>query len=365
MVTLALAHDEKSREADDRAVGVWLLVICAMIFAMAIIGAITRLTDSGLSIMEWAPVTGILPPMSQAEWERIFDLYRTIPQYEQINAGMTMAEFKTIFWWEWIHRFWGRLIGMVFLAGFAWFLVRGRMRTGLTPHLVVLFALGGLQGFIGWFMVESGFDDRVSVSQYRLTLHLGLAFLIYVYALWLAIRLLAPEASPSAHARPLRRGLWGFSGLATLTILAGALVAGLNAGLSYNTFPLMDGRLVPSGYALYAPWLANWFENPTAVQFNHRLLAVLTTAAAVGLWVSVRVRATPVGIRRAFDGLLAITIAQFSVGIATLVMVVPISLAVLHQGGAMLVLTATVWTFTRLRPIPRGGHERTAMETAR
>lgn len=360
MATLTLARDEDNRQGDDRAVGVWLLGICAMIFVMAIIGAITRLTDSGLSIMEWAPITGILPPMSHAEWQRLFDLYRTIPQYEQVNAGMTLPEFKTIFWWEWIHRFWGRLIGIVFLAGFAWFLVRGKMREGLAAHLVVLFALGGLQGFVGWFMVESGFAERVSVSHYRLTMHLGLAFLVYVYALWLVIRLLAPEAPASAGAKSLRRGLWGFAGLVALAVLAGALVAGLNAGLSFNTFPLMDGRVVPAGYALYEPWLVNWFENPTAVQFNHRLLGVLTVAAALGLWLWARASGTTKSARRALALLFLAAAGQLTLGIATLVMVVPMSLATLHQGGAMIVLAATVWAFTRLRPAgPRTAEQRT------
>jgi cytochrome c oxidase assembly protein subunit 15 len=227
MAELAIARRREITRSDDRAVGLWLLGVCAMIFAMAVIGAITRLTDSGLSIMEWAPLAGVLPPMSASEWERIFALYKTTAEYQRVNAGMSLAEFREIFWWEWIHRFWGRLIGVVFLAGFLWFLLRGQLRRGLARHLAALFALGGLQGAVGWFMVASGFADRVDVSQYRLMLHLGLALAIYAYALWIAIGLLAPAPAASGEARALRLGLWAFAGLVGLTALAGALVGGL------------------------------------------------------------------------------------------------------------------------------------------
>ena len=333
----------------DRAVGVWLLVVCAMIVAMAVIGAITRLTESGLSIMEWAPVTGVLPPMSQAEWERLFALYRQTAEYQRVNAWMDLADFKTIFWWEWIHRIWGRLIGAVFAAGFLWFLLRGRLHRGLWPHLLALFALGGLQGLIGWIMVASGFGERTDVSQYRLMLHLGMALAIYAYALWLAIRLIAPDPAPSPSAGGLRKGLLAFSGLLAVTLLAGALVAGTNAGLVYNSFPLMDGRIVPPGYLRHAPAWVNAFETPAAVQFNHRVLAIATVLVAAGLWVwARRVPLAPTA-RRAFDCLAVGVAAQVALGIWTLLAVVPVGLGALHQLGAIVVLTLTVWALSRLR----------------
>jgi cytochrome c oxidase assembly protein subunit 15 len=333
----------------DRAVGLWLLGVCGMIVAMAVIGAITRLTESGLSIMEWAPLKGTLPPLGQGEWERLFALYKTIPEYQQVNAGMSLSEFKTIFWWEWIHRLWGRLIGLVFAVGFIWFLLRGRLHRGLWPHLAALFALGGLQGFIGWYMVASGFGDRTDVSQYRLMMHLGMALAIYAYALWVALSLIAPRPEPSPAAVGLRRGLWGVSALVALTILAGALVAGTNAGLAYNTFPLMEGRFVPGNYVLESPAWLNAFENPAAIQFNHRLLAEVTVLAALGLWVWSRRVPLAQGARRACDLLALGCVAQLGLGVWTLLAAVPVWLGAVHQAGAVGVLTLTVWALSRLR----------------
>jgi cytochrome c oxidase assembly protein subunit 15 len=298
--------------------------------------------------MEWAPVSGMLPPMSEAEWQRLFALYKTTPEYQKVNFGMSLSDFRGIFWWEWVHRFWGRLIGVAFLAGFLWFLLGGRLRRSLIPHLAALFALGGLQGAVGWFMVASGFADRVDVSQYRLMLHLGLALAIYAYAFWVAIGLLAPTPAGGADARALRRSLWAFAGLVAATILAGALVAGLNAGLAYNTFPLMEGRFVPAGYGIRSPWIANLFENPTAVQFNHRLLAELTVLAALGLWLWSRRVAIAPAARRAFDLLALGALGQLGLGIATLLLIVPVWLGALHQAGAVVVLSLTVWALTRL-----------------
>ena len=342
--TRAVAH------AGDRAVGLWLLSVAAMIFAMAVIGAITRLTESGLSIMEWAPISGTLPPMSEAEWERLFALYKTIPEYQQINRGMSLAAFKEIFWWEWIHRLWGRLIGALFAGGFLVLLLRGRIRRGLTPHLIAMFALGGLQGFIGWYMVASGFAERTDVSQYRLAAHLGLALAIYAYVLWVAFTLLAPAPPASDGARSLRLGLRAFAGLLAVTILAGALVAGINAGLAYNTFPKMAGEWVPSGYWLREPTWANPFENPAAVQFNHRVLAILTVVAAIGLWVWARTRPLASTARRAFGLLALAAVGQLGLGIWTLLWVVPVWLGAAHQAGALTLLGLTVWALTRLSP---------------
>jgi len=349
MTSATVARQTHAHRADDRAVGAWLLAVCAMIFAMAVIGAITRLTESGLSIMEWAPVSGVLPPTTQAEWERIFALYKRTAEYRELNAGMSLAEFKTIFWWEWVHRLWGRLIGAVFLAGFLWLLLRGKLRRGLAPHLVALFALGGLQGALGWFMVASGFGERTDVSQYRLTLHLGFALMIYVYALALAIRLRWPDAPASPDATAVRRGLWAFAGLLALTIVAGALTAGLNAGMSYNTYPLMAGEVVPSNYGVHTPWWLNGFENVAAVQFNHRLLAHLTVAAGLALWAWSRVARLTDPARRALAWLGLASLGQLVLGVAALLALVPVWLGAAHQAGALAVLTLTVWALTRVR----------------
>ncbi|MBK1668830.1 heme A synthase [Rhodovibrio sodomensis] len=354
MSTLAVSSDRTDRSTaartGDRAVGVWLLSVAGMIFAMAVIGAITRLTESGLSIMEWAPISGTLPPLTQAEWERLFALYKTIPEYQQINRGMSLAEFKEIFWWEWIHRLWGRLIGALFAGGFLILLLRGKIRRALTPHLIAMFALGGLQGLVGWYMVASGFAERTDVSQYRLAAHLGLALLIYAYVLWVAFTLLAPAPAVSSGARGLRLGLRAFAGLLAVTILAGALVAGINAGLTYNTFPKMAGQWVPSGYWIREPTWLNPFENPAAVQFNHRVLAILTVVAALGLWLWARARPLALTARRALGLLALAATAQLGLGIWTLLWVVPVWLGAAHQAGALTLLGLTVWALTRLNP---------------
>ena len=341
--------------ADDRAIAIWLLVCCAMIFAMAVIGAITRLTESGLSIMEWAPVTGALPPLSAAEWERVFAIYRQIPEYTELNGAMTLAEFKAIFWWEYIHRLWGRAIGVVFLVPFLWFLLRGRVRRALAPHLVVMFLLGGLQGGLGWYMVASGFAERTDVSQYRLVAHLGAAVAIYLYILWVALGLLLPNpaASPDPRARRLRGLLVLLAILALVTLASGGFVAGTNAGLIYNTFPLMDGELVPSGYGGIEPWTRNLFENEIAVQFNHRLLAVATATLAFLLWLWARRLELSVRARQACDLVLAMTVLQFGLGVATLLLVVPVGLAALHQAGALGLVSLALWAVFVLRPAPR------------
>lgn len=321
-----------------RPVAVWLLVCCAMIFAIVVIGGVTRLTESGLSITEWRPVTGTIPPLSEQAWREEFAKYQRIPEFQLRNSGMTVEEFKTIFWWEYVHRLWGRLIGLVFFVPFAWFLVRGRIRGRLAWRLGGVFALGALQGALGWYMVASGLVDRVDVSPYRLTAHLGLALVIYAATLWIALNLLRPEAYGTASPR-LRRAAFALCALVFATIVSGGFVAGLDAGMTYNTFPLMDGRLVPAGYLDEEPWWLNLFENVAAVQFNHRLLAVATLVATIAFWIARRRAAARPAERLWIDGLAAAALAQVILGISTLLLVVPIPLAAAHQAGAVVVLT--------------------------
>jgi len=324
-----------------RAVAVWLLCCCAMIFAMVVIGGITRLTVSGLSITEWQPVTGILPPLSATAWAAEFEKYQHIPQYRLINAGMRLADFQTIYWWEYVHRLWGRLIGFAYAVPFLYFLIRGRIPRRLAWPLAGIFALGAAQGALGWYMVESGLADRIDVSQYRLVAHLALALAIYAATLWIALGLMFEQ--PRSEVRSgWRRATEAIIALVALTIAAGGFVAGLHAGLVYNTFPLMDGSLVPTGYAQLQPFVRNWFENVAAVQFDHRLLAMTTAGTVMALWLAARRAPLPRSARLALHALLAAAAAQFALGVSTLLLVVPIPLAAAHQAGAVLLLTAAI-----------------------
>ena len=330
---------------------------------MVAVGGVTRLTLSGLSITEWKPVIGVVPPLSEADWAAEFAKYRQIPEYRAIHPGMTLAEFKDIFYWEYAHRLLGRLIGVVFTAPFLWFLVRRRLPRRLVPSLCGILVLGFAQGGLGWYMVESGLADRVEVSQYRLVAHLALALAIYAAILWTALGIVRHLAPPLPNPPPLagegrvgagwRRAAEAVFGLVAVTILAGGFVAGTRAGLTYNTFPLMDGRLVPVGYAQLHPFYLNWFENIAAVQFDHRVLAVAAAASVLLMWaVSLRVR-LPNRARTALHMLLLVAALQVALGIATLLLVVPAPLAAAHQAGAVLLLTAAIYFRHTLRaPAP-------------
>jgi cytochrome c oxidase assembly protein subunit 15 len=335
-----IADPERRHELvrrNDRAIGLWLLACCAMVFVMVVLGGVTRLTQSGLTIMEWAPLRGALPPMSEAEWQRIFALYQQIPEYQQINHGMTLAEFQGIFWWEWAHRLWGRLIGVVFLVPFLWFLLRGRIRRGLAPRLTLLFALGAAQGALGWFMVASGFADRVDVSQYRLVAHLVLALAIYVAMLWTALGLLRARERWPVPCRLFPHLLTALA-LLGLTIVMGGFTAGLHGGLVYNSFPLMGGELAPSDLWAMVPGWINLFENPPAAQFVHRWLAIATMLTVLALgWRDRATGSLPVRLAT------AMALLQVGLGIATLLLLVPVPLAALHQAGAVTLLTLVVW----------------------
>lgn len=337
-----------------RLVAGWLFVMCFMILVMVVLGGVTRLSGSGLSIMEWAPVSGIIPPLSHADWEKLFALYRQIPQYKLVNDGFGLAGFKHIFWLEWTHRLWGRLMGFAFLLPLIWFWATGRIERSLRPRLLLLFVLGGLQGAVGWFMVASGFlPDSVAVAPARLVVHLGLALILYGAILWTGLGVLRPRIVTSGRAVWLRRLARLSAGLVGLTILAGGFVAGTHAGFEYNTFPLMEGRWVPANYATLHPFLRNLIANIPAVQFDHRLLATLSVLSiAMTLFVGLRQR-LPRLPRFALYALAVAAAAQYALGVATLLMVVPEGLAAAHQANAVLLLTAAlvlVYGLGRSRP---------------
>jgi cytochrome c oxidase assembly protein subunit 15 len=326
------------------AVAAWLLVCCALVFAMVVVGGVTRLTHSGLSITEWQPILGALPPLTDAAWNTAFIKYQATPEYIQVNRGMTLAAFKGIFWWEYFHRLLGRAIGVAFLLPLLWFTARRRIPAGSAPKLLAIFALGGLQGAVGWYMVQSGLIDDPRVSHLRLTAHLGLAFLIFAAMFWTALSLLrGPGGSDSARSAPLRRAACALAALIFVMVLTGGLVAGIRAGFAYNTFPLMNGELVPDAIMLLDPWYVNLVNNMTTVQFDHRAIAWIIAIAVPLFWW--RVRASPATGDRARTGANLMLFAlglQVALGIVTLLLVVPLPLAAAHQAGAMLLFAAAL-----------------------
>jgi cytochrome c oxidase assembly protein subunit 15 len=310
----------------------WLLGVAALIFCMVIVGGATRLTDSGLSITEWKPLLGAIPPMSEAAWQEAFQKYQQIPEYHLVNKGMSLEEFEFIYWWEWSHRFLGRVIGLAFFLPFAYFAVTGALNRSTAIRCGVLFVLGGLQGALGWYMVASGLVDRVDVSQYRLAAHLSLATIIYGAILWVAFGLGMKRHAPETGRQWLALAI---TALVLLQIAAGGFVAGLDAGFGYNTWPLMDGAVVPKGLFAAEPWWRNMFENALTVQFNHRNLAyVIFILVAAQAYVT---RSQPAVL------LLLAVLAQIALGVWTLLWAVPLWLGLAHQGGAMLVFAAAIW----------------------
>ncbi len=332
--------DQASR---DRAVRWWLLAVAALIAIMVLVGGATRLTESGLSITEWKPVTGALPPLSDTQWTQAFEGYKAIPQYRELNAGMSLSEFKSIFWWEWSHRLLGRVIGIAYLLPFLWFLWRGAFSGELKRRLWAIFALGGLQGVVGWWMVASGLSVRVEVSHYRLATHLVLALLIFAAIVW-TLRRWADRPSSAVSLR-LKATSVVLLVLTFVQLYLGALVAGLRAGRVYNTWPDIDGGFIPSAARLFfdQPWWRNLFDNTLTVQFEHRMTAYALFALAVFHAVdAIRSRADGAVIRGAVWLVAAITL-QATLGILTLLNQVPIDLALTHQAVAIAVLTlATV-----------------------
>ena len=343
------------RAPQIRAIRWWLVSIAGLIAIMVLVGGATRLTESGLSIVEWKPVTGALPPLDHEQWTQAFDAYKTIPQYRQLNAGMSLAEFKTIFWWEWSHRLLGRVIGVAYLLPFLWFLWRGDLGAELRRRLWLIFGLGALQGAVGWWMVASGLSQRVEVSQYRLATHLVLALLIFAGIVW-TLRRLASRPSLLASSRLKITGV-ALVVLTFVQLYLGALVAGLRAGRVYNTWPDIDGALIPSAARLFfeEPWWRNLFDNSLTVQFEHRMTAyALFALALLHALDTVRSRAAPAVVNGAFWLAAAITL-QATLGILTLLNEVPTSLALAHQAVAIAVLTLAVFQAERLaarQPVP-------------
>ena len=341
--------DHAEASPGDRVIAAWLLVCCALVFAMVVVGGITRLTHSGLSIVEWQPIVGALPPLDEGAWQETFRKYQQTPEYRLVNPDMTLSGFKSIYWWEYIHRLLGRLIGAAFLLPFLWFTLRGRIARGLAPPLIAIFALGALQGAMGWYMVRSGLVDDPRVSQYRLTAHLGIAFLIYAAMLWIALDLLFPRAHPDAASTGLRRFAVALAALIFVMALSGGLVAGIRAGLAYNTFPLMNGRVVPLEILALDPWYLNFFSNMATVQFDHRLIAWLLAFLVPWFWLRVRRAPMPRRARLGAHLLLGALALQIALGIATLLLAVPVPLAASHQAGALLVFSAALFVAHSLR----------------
>lgn len=343
MPAVAVSPAARGALPSERQVALWLFACCFLVFAMVVVGGLTRLTESGLSITEWQPISGVVPPLDHAQWAQEFARYKAIPQYRAIHPDMTLAQFKTIFFWEYGHRLLGRFIGVVFFLPFLYFLLRRRISRRLAPRLAGIFVLGGLQGAIGWYMVSSGLSGRIEVSQYRLALHLAMAVVIYGAMLWVALDLWRGPSPGDAHAGP---GLRAFASLTLalvfVTLIAGAFTAGLRAGYVYNTFPLMGGRFVPEDFFDLAPWWRNLFANVGAVQFEHRVLAEITVSAAVLVWFAARRAGLHAAAQRGFAALALMALVQAGLGLATLLLVVPLPIASLHQAGAMGLVTAAL-----------------------
>lgn len=320
---------------DRRKVAAWLFVCAALTFAVIVVGGLTRLTESGLSITEWQPVVGIVPPLSDADWNALFDKYRATPQFQKVFEQMTLEGFKGIFWLEYVHRLLGRLIGLVFLLPYLFFLAKRKIQGPLAWPLAGIFLLGALQGALGWYMVQSGLVNEPRVSHFRLAAHLGLALLIFSAELWIAMGLLKKEPPGKPKTFPLT-----VLGLIFLMALSGGMVAGLRAGHAYNTFPLMNGHVVPPETFMLDPWWRNFLWNVATVQLVHRTIFWMLAVLIPVLWFHLRNS----GAKVAAHHLLAMFVLQASLGIATLLHAVPIPLASAHQAGAVLLLATALWT---------------------
>lgn len=337
---------------DDVIIGRWLAICAATIFGMILLGGVTRLTESGLSMVDWRPIMGVVPPLSTADWVYLFDQYKLFPEYQLVNQGMSLDEFKQIFWFEYLHRMLGRLIGLMFFVPLMVFLWLGKVKSSLKPHLLLLLFLGGCQGFMGWYMVKSGLVDRPDVSQYRLTAHLGLAVAIYAYVVWLTIGLFSPN-------RSLREdsglGIFSVIALVYVMILSGGFVAGTNAGLSFPTWPLMGDSFIPP--ALYAQGFISSFEQVTTIHFNHRMLAYFTGAVLIALAIRGLTTSSDNLVKRASIAMLLAVSLQIILGISTVLSQVHIPIAAGHQSGAIILLTAVI-VWVRYTITAQSGAER-------
>ncbi len=342
-------NDLNQSIARRRSVAIWLLICCGLVFVMVVLGGFTRLTGSGLSMADWRPLMGWLPPFSDAEWQRVFELYQQTPEFLKVNSHMDVDAFKSIFWLEFLHRLLGRTIGIVFLLPFIFFFVKGYIKASEWPKYLLMFVLGGMQGVLGWYMVKSGLIDNPHVSQYRLTAHLFAAFLIYAYMFWVAMSLLFPVAEPSRH--PWYRKSFALTALTSVTIISGGFVAGLKAGKIYNTFPMMGDYWIPPGTMALEPFWRNFFDNMTTVQFDHRVLAITTLLAVILFWFKARKADLPERTRPAVNALLHTAVLQVVLGITTLLMAVPVILGAAHQGVAMLLFTVSLYILHSLRRV--------------
>ena len=338
-----------------RQVAAWLFICAAMVFATLIVGGVTRLTHSGLSIVEWQPIVGTIPPLNQSEWEATFDKYKLTPEFEEINHQMSLDEFKVIFYWEYWHRNLGRLIGIAFFFPFCYFLWRRALDRPLALKLAGIFILGGMQGAMGWYMVKSGLVDDPRVSQYRLTAHLSLAFVIFIAQMWVALGLLKTRATEgfTAPVRSLQKFGVGLVGLLAYMIVSGGFVAGIRAGKAYNTFPLMNGHFIPPEIFDIEPWYLNFFNNMATVQFDHRLGAWLITFLVPWFWWRMRAENVAAHVssaaRLASNAMLVVVACQIALGIFTVLHAVPVALGASHQAGSMVVMAVLLWLNHELR----------------
>lgn len=337
----------------SRAIAFWLFTCAFAVFVMALVGAITRLTESGLSIVTWEPVIGAVPPLNEADWQAEFAEYRTSPQYQKVNRGMSLAEFKQIYFWEWFHRLWGRVIGLIYALPLAWFWLRGRLPAESKPAFLGVLTLGFAQGFMGWFMVQSGLVDMPAVSHYRLAAHLMLAFLIFACLCRMGLAFSLRPAADAGKLAPLRGMIKGAIALAALTMTWGAFVAGLDAGLLYNTFPKMDAHWIPPELMAHQPIWRAFFEEPATVQFTHRVLAILTTIKVLYVWQRSRSFNVAGRVPAVFSAAAVMVLLQAGLGIATLLSHVHIVPATVHQGGAMVLLGLLVWLLHDVPDIKR------------
>jgi heme a synthase len=332
--------------ANNRTVALWLFVCCALVYVMVVLGGVTRLTGSGLSMVDWQPVTGILPPVGEQAWLEEFAQYRESPEFQKVNSHMDVHDFKNIFWLEYLHRLLGRTIGVVFLVPFLVFAWRGYIRKPDAPKYALMFVLGGMQGLLGWYMVKSGLVDNPHVSQYRLTAHLVAAILVYSYMFWVALSLLYPVRSGEHEWYGKTLAL---TALVFLTVVSGGFVAGLKAGKIYNTFPMMGEHWIPPGLFSMQPYWLNFFENTTTVQFDHRVLAITTFVLLVWYWLGIRQTGLPRQAAVAVNALVGTAALQIMLGIATLLMAVPVFLGAAHQATAMLLFTAALYLLHSLK----------------